>query len=237
MTENRLFKIRTNTGETHSFNLPSCWEDLTLKQMELALNLAKSEQANDLVLWVCLFTSLPESTVKNFQVSDFRKVIEPSIQFVYTETPDWQGLVNERPDSHVKLNGVIYSTAFRPEEMIWIRNERYMQLCQGGKIPTDNIAECIALCLDKSKWSEGEPAANPELIKAIEAMPFHEAMQLHSFFLYRLLRSPQMQPPTPNSPHLKKLARVLKSSKSTGSWLRSIISRVATKRKTATTST
>lgn len=235
MTESGLFNFSTPAGKVYSFDLPASWDDVTLEQMERILKLSKEGDITDIAQWISVFTNIPVEAVNNFSTKSVAENIAPILSFVYSETPDWQKAADTRPDSHVMIGGKVYSTDFKPENMIYGRNIAYEQICKGGKIPTERIAECIALCLDDSEWTANKDAVNADLVKAINKLPYSTALQLHSFFLYRFLSSATRKQPTIDSPHLKKLARVLKGSKSTGHWLRSIISRLGIKRKTATT--
>jgi hypothetical protein len=228
------YKYKTPEGEIKPFSLPSSWEDVTLKEMMLALKLSDSEHKEDPAHWIALFSGLDVATVNRFQTGFVLSELWPVVGFVFTEAPNFQEVANERPPLVITLAGKEYSTAFEPSKLQFGYQIRYENICKGGKIAQDNIAECVALCLCETPYSESDTRLK-ELIEAVENMPYTDAFRLHSFFLGKFLSSAEAKKPKAHSPNLTRLQRALTGSKNMAGYLRSIASRLGIRPKTATT--
>jgi hypothetical protein len=228
------YKYKTPEGDIKPFTLPAGLEDVTLNEMLAALKLSESDQKDDPAHWIALFGGLDVATVNRFPAKFVLSELWPSMTFVFSEPPNFQEIANSRPAPTVTLAGKTYSTNIEPSQLQFGYQIRYENICKGGKIAQDNIAECVALCLCETPYSESDSRLK-ELIEAVGNMPYTDALTLHSFFLGRFLSSAEANKPKMHSPNLTKLQRELKSSKGTGGFLRSIASRLGIRQKTATT--
>lgn len=217
--------------DTH-FYLPSTFYDITLGQWAKAEQIGKTEPDN-LVKWVSLFSSLPESTINNFPAQSMVS-IWTCLSFLVDAKLDIAELSKRKPPIQFTVNGKVYNPTIDFSKFNVGQYWAYNNMCKSGKIPHEQISRCIAICLLEGEWSDEKVG---ELEKGVMELPIFDALALHGFFLNKYLSFLESQSPSTESQNLKKLQQVLqKSQKNTVGFIPSILSRMGIRRKNRTIS-
>ena len=215
--------------ENHKFTLPSTWYDVKLKEFNDAIELTKNDPSN-LVKWISIFSGLTIEQVNNIPANK-TNLLTICLEFLNEEAVDFEKVANSQPPAQFKVGDKIYNPKIDFSKFTTGQQAAYEVETKNGKVPTDRIARCIAICLYQGKYSDD---SINDLAKSVEEMPALTALTLHSFFLGLWLNMLELQKPTAQSPNLtaQQMRRALeKSPKGMGGFIRGILYRMGIKRK------
>ena len=214
--------------------LPVCWEDVTYKQWIEILKISKepSDRYTDMRI-VSVLSGLTYGEVQNLSLEAWGMVTD-CISFITDEEVDYKRIAASKPPLQFTVNDKVYNPTINFNKFKTAQMIAYQDLFKDGKVAEEMIGKAVAVCLVQGEYSD---EVVDELERGVMQLPFMDALTLHGFFLNTYLSLIELQKPKAESPHLKKLHRVLrKSRKNTNGFTRFIRLLMGTKRKKVTIS-
>jgi len=229
------FKIKLPNGQERKFTIPTTWHDVTMREFIGVVNLNEQGEATNEAKLLSVLSGIEYDTILNMHAGFVYDHIMPCIDFLQSEAIDYKSVADMVPNPTIDIGGKEYNvTGFNPSKMITRYAIMYQNIGSSGKIKHDKYARCVALCLCDVEPTSVE--AVDELEQKVLDLPATTVMNLHSFFLGVWLSSSRVRiDKAIAATNLPKLQRGLKNYGNTGGFIRSIFSRMGTKRKNRTT--